>query len=132
MEKLTNIEAELKKSIAYQKSGYFPFCFGVSVFTFQIRWMVTTVIKARFSLRKTLITSLKSQPCLLITVYRVEFTSWKTLIACAFSLLYASLFLSLLLSQKHMACHAFTHQIWDLNKCLSHKVCVRIEPHSSN
>ena len=58
---------------------------------------------------------------MLVTVYKIEFTSRKTLITFTCSLLYTHIRL-LLFSLKHMACHAFTHEISDWNKHLSHNV----------
>ena len=56
----------------------------------------------------------------------------KTAFTCL--LLYARLLALLLFFLKHMACHAFTHEISDWNKYLSVKFfhCVQIEPHSSS
>ena len=93
---------------------YLPPCSEVSFFVlFRILWMLATVNKIKFSLRKTLITLVQSQSCLgvnLVTVYKAKFTSWKTLIAFTFSLLFARLLPPLLFSQTQMACHAFTHR----------------------
>ena len=67
-----------------------------------------------FLLWKTVITFSKIPTLgkMLVTVYNTKFTSLKTI--------YARLLLPLLFSLKHMACHVFTNEISDLNKCLSH------------
>ena len=58
---------------------------------------------------------------MLVTVYKIEFTSRKSLITFTCSLLYTRIRI-LLFSLKHMACHVFTHEISDWNKHLSHNV----------
>ena len=51
-----------------------PFCFGVSVFVlFRVLWILVTVNKAKFSLRKALITLSKTPSLvwMLFTVYKI-------------------------------------------------------------
>ena len=65
---------------------------------FRMQWMLVTVNKARFSLRKTLLTFSKIS-AMRCAVYKIEFAPWKT-----YSLVYRAL-PPLLFPLKHMACH---------------------------
>ena len=78
------------------------------LYFFEFCVCVATVIKARFV---RVITRTLALEFMLVTVYKVKFTLYKTLIAFPCSLLYARLLPSLLFSLKHMACHFLIHEI---------------------
>ena len=71
---------------------------------------------------------------MLVTVYKVEFRSWKTLTAFTYSLLCLRLLPPLSFSLKHMVCHTSTPEISNgINTChIKVFQYVRIKPHSSS
>ena len=71
------IYSSLELSVAFHLASEFLF-----FVLFQMLWMLVTVNKAKFLLRKILLTFSKiyALEWILVTVYKNEFTSWKTLI----------------------------------------------------
>ena len=109
------------------------FCFFV---LFRLLWILVTVNKAKFLLRKTLLTFSKI-PALgwMLVNKRIRLSlhhekQWQH----SHAHLYTRLLPPLLFSLKHITCHAFPHKVSNYNKYFSHNVfqCIWIKPHSSN
>ena len=93
----------------------FLFCFALFFLVFLMLWILVNVNKAK-TLNKIL-----ALVWIFVTVCKIEFTLWKTLITFTCSFTCPPLPFSL----KHMLWHVFTHEISNWNKYFSPNVSLK-------